>query len=94
MDSPSELRPKPSSDASSTKTISSPPSSDATTDAEESYTWLDLAKDVGREFGITLDDKQADYMLWNHTGFPSFWKGDPIEECRAQLRAAFKRVDL
>ncbi len=61
---------------------------------EATFTWQDLAKEVGREFGKTLNDKQADYLLWNHTGFPSFWKEDPIEECRAQLRAAFRRVDL
>lgn len=93
MDSLSRLPKKPSSDDSSTKTTSSDPSSETAT-VVESYTWQDLAKDVGKEFGKTLTNDQADYLLWNHTGFPSFWKGDPVEECRAQLRSAFKRVDL
>lgn len=94
MDSPSSHPQKPSSDDSSTKTTSSEPSSETSTAVADSYTWLDLAKEVGKEFGKTLNDKQADYMLWEHTGFPSFFSGDPIEQCREQLRAAFRRVDL
>lgn len=61
---------------------------------EVNYSWRDLAKEVGLEFGKRLTDDQADSLLWNHTGFPSFWKSDPIEECRTQLRNAFRRVDL
>lgn len=93
MDNPSSQPQMPSSGVSSTKTTSSEASSGTATVAE-SYTWQDLAKEVGKEFGKTLNDKQADYLLWNHTGFPSFWNGNPIEECREQLRAAFRRVDL
>lgn len=93
MDKSSRPQPKPSLDDSSTKTTSSARSSAATTDAEV-YSWRDLAKDVGKEFGKTLGDKEADNLLWNHTGFPSFFQTDPVEQCRAQLRSAFRRVDL
>lgn len=33
-------------------------------------TWLQLAKEEGLKLGIHLDDKAADYILWEFTAFP------------------------
>lgn len=50
-------------------------------------TWLELVKHY---FPDATDD-QADYILWEYTGFPEFWhltKHYPtvIARCRKQLR--------
>jgi hypothetical protein len=45
-------------------------------------TWLDVAREVfpGKP------DEYLDYVLWEHTGFPAFWRtDDPIAECRSQM---------
>jgi hypothetical protein len=60
-----------------------------TTTAIRPQTWADLARSVAWEFGIDLSFDDADYILWEHTGFPSFWEGKPRECCTAQLRAYF-----
>ncbi len=52
-------------------------------------TWADLARSVAWEFGIDLSFDEADYVLWEHTGFPSFWRGDPRECATEQLREFF-----
>lgn len=52
-------------------------------------TWLDLARSVAWEFGIDLSYADADYVLWEHTGFPSFWEGDPMECAVKQMRTYF-----
>lgn len=33
-----------------------------------------------------IDDDEAGYILWNHTGFPEFWDSNPEECCRQQLQ--------
>lgn len=55
-------------------------------------TWTDVARSVAWEFGFDLPFAQADYILWEHTGFPSFWRGDPLTCCIEQLRAYFTGV--
>ena len=50
-------------------------------------TWIELV----RSEMPWLGDDEAGYVLWNHTGFPSFWNipadGETPEECcRTQLR--------
>lgn len=55
-------------------------------------TWLQLVRSVASEFRLVLTDAAADNALWEYTGFPSFWHGDPITECVAQLRAHFASV--
>ena len=55
-------------------------------------TWLDLARSVAWEFGIDLGPDEADHVLWEYTGFPAFWSGDPIECCTRQLREHFAAV--
>lgn len=53
-------------------------------------TWRDVARGVAWEFGFDLTDQDADYVLWEHTGFPEFWDGHPPEVCRRQLREFFQ----
>ena len=59
------------------------------TNALSPVTWSDLARSVAWEFGIDLSLDDVDHILWEHTGFPSFWRGPPYESCVAQLRAYF-----
>jgi hypothetical protein len=66
---------------------------------EELMTWLEVAKDEAKKFGIELDDTQADHLLWEYTGFPDFWNipadGATHEECaRTQLRRHFQSYQL
>lgn len=49
--------------------------------------WLDIVREVFPE----ATDDEAGYLLWNETGFPSFWSipedgVTPEECCRTQLR--------
>lgn len=48
-------------------------------------TWLDLARSVAWEYGFDISFEQADHDLWEYTGFPAFWTGDPVECCTRQL---------
>lgn len=44
------------------------------------------AVDIVREFFPDATVEEADGILWEYTGFPSFWTtGDPVAEMRAQL---------
>lgn len=58
----------------------------------DDQTWAELARGVAEEFGLILSDDEVDYALWEHTGYPSFWQGDPAECCKAQLREHFGSV--
>ena len=49
-------------------------------------TWLEVCKDEAKKAGVELTDKQADTVLWEFTGFPSFFDGDPEECVRRQVR--------
>jgi hypothetical protein len=41
---------------------------------------------IGREvFGPEVPDAVIEWALWEHTGYPSFFDGDPEEVLRAQL---------
>lgn len=56
-------------------------------------TWLEAVKDEAAKHGRVLDDDGAEYILWEHTGFPGFWQigvdGATPEEClRKQVRRA------
>jgi hypothetical protein len=35
-------------------------------------TWLEVAKDEAKKFGIELDDTQADHLLWGVHGISRF----------------------
>lgn len=41
--------------------------------------------DLVREYFPGVTDEQAMDILWNYTGFPGFWDGDPARVCREQL---------
>lgn len=44
-------------------------------------TWVELVK----EYFPAVSDEEADYILWEKTGFPTFWlipeNGNTVEEC-------------
>lgn len=42
-------------------------------------------------FRLALDDAERDHVLWNETGWPAFWTGEPEACLRRQLREAFAR---
>jgi hypothetical protein len=43
--------------------------------------------DVVRRYFPDATSEQVDHILWNHTGFPAFFVGDPITALRSQLCA-------
>lgn len=56
-----------------------------------SGTWVDLVHKVAKEHGQRVSEAEADHILWEHTGFPSFWEGDPRSHFTAQLHEFFGR---
>ena len=42
---------------------------------------------IAREYFPDANEETLGYILWNHTGFPGFWKGDPETCLREQLRS-------
>lgn len=45
-------------------------------------TFLDLV----REYFPDATEQEVLDILWNYTGYPGFWDGDPETCCRAQLQ--------
>lgn len=41
---------------------------------------------IVREYFPDADDGQVGFILWNCTGWPSFWIGDPVTHLRQQLQ--------
>lgn len=59
------------------------------------YTPIDLVMDTAREFDQEVDDLTADAILWEETGFPGFFMGDPEVTLRRQVARYFiGRVDV
>lgn len=54
-------------------------------------TGIDLVREVAAEFGQDVGDDAAGSILWNYTGYPHFFDGDPdpVECFRDQLREYF-----
>lgn len=52
-------------------------------------TWEDLARSEAWAFGFDWSSDYAGYVLWEYTGFPSFWPAGmtPMEACRQQVQA-------
>lgn len=50
------------------------------------FTWHDLV----RQYWPNATDEFCQYVLWEHTGFPEFWTGDPVQCCSEQL-AEYRR---
>ena len=44
-----------------------------------------LAADIVREYFPDATDQFVDYVLWERTGWPSFWQGNPVECLRGQV---------
>lgn len=42
--------------------------------------------DVVKEFFPEATDDEAMGILWNYTGYPSFWRGEPNKCLREQLQ--------
>lgn len=45
-------------------------------------TVVDLVNSIAWNFGENLTEREAMSVVWNHTGFPSFFLGEP-EACMA-----------
>lgn len=54
-------------------------------------TWTDVVNAVAHEFGLWFTDYEANALLWEHTGFPGFFMGDPVTIASQQLRDYFGR---
>ncbi len=57
-------------------------------------TWRELVKDEASKCGVVLTDEDADFVLWEYTGYPDFWAipsdgATPEECCRRQIRRLF-----
>lgn len=67
-------------------------------------TWQDVVRSVAWDvLGQEISYETADWFLWEHTGFPSFWDIPGVSNfrmeqrfvvalCEVQLREAFARV--
>ena len=49
---------------------------------------LAIAQEVAKEMGLSVDDETLGWVMWNETGWPSFFDGDSEETYRRQLRVA------
>lgn len=48
---------------------------------------------IAREIFPNEEDDFLDYVLWEETGFPSFFHDDPEKELRQQLLVFKKKLD-
>lgn len=53
---------------------------------------IDLVKVIGAEWGFDVDDASADWILWERTGFPGFWKGPALWCLGAQVQRYFHEL--
>jgi hypothetical protein len=49
-------------------------------------TYLELVKRTAAECGVTLSDAQAEYVLWNETGFPGFLGSPELLTLQKQVK--------
>lgn len=52
-------------------------------------TFITFAQRVAREYGFDIDRDEANEVLWEYTGYPSFWDGNPVECVDRQLTEFF-----
>lgn len=50
-----------------------------------------LCRSLGLMRGLNLTDAEVDWILWEETGFPSFFDGDPLTVCTHQINEALDR---
>jgi hypothetical protein len=51
-----------------------------------------IAKEVAAACGVDIEHNDLEYYIWECTGWPSFFDGDPETTFRAQLKTAFDAV--
>ena len=56
-------------------------------------TWSKPPVDIVREYFPDAPDDLADHILWNRTGWPVFWAGDPETCMRQQLQEYKAKLD-
>jgi len=56
-------------------------------------TGVEIVQDEARQLFIALPKDFAEHILWEHTGFPSFYDGDP-EVCIRKSTRIFLETDL
>ena len=54
-------------------------------------TGIELVKEISCKYGYNITNTEADYIIWNHTGFPDFFIGDAESWFRNQLEELFSR---
>ena len=52
-------------------------------------TFITFTQRVAREHGHKISREEAGMVLWEFTGFPAFWDGDPMECLDRQLTELF-----
>lgn len=52
-------------------------------------TWRDLVTQVAALYGTKVTDDEADTILWNFTGYPAFFYGDPAKCATRQVNEFF-----
>jgi len=57
-------------------------------------TFEDIARSEAWSLGFDWSHQQAGYVLWEHTGFPSFWPSGmtPLDALRSQVREHCDRL--
>lgn len=55
---------------------------------------IQIVQEEGRKTGRDVSDADADYIVWEHTGFPCYWTKEqgntPEEYLRTQAREFFE----
>ncbi len=49
---------------------------------------LVIAREIAKELDCPATDEELEWLMWNQTGWPSFFDGDPEKTYREQLRKA------
>ncbi len=60
---------------------------------DKRQTFITFAQRVAQEHGHNIDRETANFVLWEYTGFPSFWDGDPMECVDRQLSEFFAKAE-
>lgn len=52
-------------------------------------TWPDVVNSVAHQYGQWFTDDVAMNLLWEYTGYPGFFDGDPVTVATRQLHELF-----
>jgi len=50
------------------------------------------ARDIVLEYFPNANDDEIEWILWEETGYPCFWDGEPEESLRKQLQEYKNRI--